>query len=113
MTSPNTQRSELPPQPQHQAMPDLEVQIAEAEANIAEAKADQERWIKMVAAVGRPCRREEEMLQLATQKLHLLHKLRAVLSVETRVSDSRKNMVPEGALGLRLSRRRFLRFQVQ
>ena len=86
MTLPNAQRSKLPPQPQHPARLELEMQIAEAEGN-------QERWIKMVAvskAIGRPYRREEEMLQLTTQKLHLLYKQRAILSVEAKISDRAK-----------------------
>jgi len=61
-------RAALPPQRRDRAVAGLEKEIAAAEASYA-------RWLgaaEASTAAGRRCRREQGMLRLAEQKLHLL-----------------------------------------
>ena len=66
----------MPPQPRHRAQANLETEIVAAEAQ-------QKKWayvVDLLTAAGRPARREEAMVRLATQKLAQLRESRAVLA---------------------------------
>ena len=66
----------MPPQSRHRAQANLEAEIVAAEAQ-------QKKWtyvVDLLTAAGRPARREEAMVRLATQKLAQLRESRAVLA---------------------------------
>ena len=59
--------------------------LATVDAQIPEAEASRDRWLKVVEALtgaNRSCRREKAMLRWAEQRLELLHRSRAILMTE-------------------------------
>src|SRR3954471_11854843 len=82
--------SKYRPEPLPQPRPHMQAALA---ALITAAEANRDSWARAVAgmnAAGRPCRREEAMLRLATEKLGLLRQSQTTLAVGVPAEQPRR-----------------------